>query len=500
MSDLLNDFKETLQHHRLITPGSPVVIGVSGGPDSVALLHLFLRLSREWQLELHVAHLHHGIRGAEADADAAFVADLAARWNLPCHIGHCDVPALARQEHLALEEAARRQRYAFLARVALQHHASTIAVAHHADDQAETVLMHLLRGSGPAGLRGMAPATPLSTYRLLPLPPEDRARLTLIRPLLFTPRAAIIAYCAEHGLETRQDSSNLNTTFFRNRLRHEVLPYLAQLNPRISARLCALAEVIRADYDLLEDLTQQAWERLLLDATADALTFDLAGFRSLPLALQRALIRKAAYHLVPTLRDVDFVHVEAARQIALYGATGQEATLPRGLLWRLDYDRIILSTGQPSASSPAWPHLDPGTRLDLTLPGRFALPDGWVLTLDPLPAWDETVIRTNPDPFSAYLDAAALHPPLVLRTRRSGERFWPLGLEAESDLGDFLIKAKVPARRRATLPLLCSGDTILWIPGVRLSAQARVTPATRHVVKCTLHNPSQTEDPAWPNT
>jgi len=501
MSDLLPQFQQTLQRYHLVSPGSRLVIGVSGGPDSVALLHLFLRLRAAWQLELHVAHLHHGIRGAEADADATFVADLAARWGLPCTIERCDVPALAREERLTLEEAARRQRYAFLARVALRQEARSIAVAHHADDQAETVLMHLLRGSGPAGLRGMAPATPLSAYRLLSLPPAARSGLTLIRPLLFTPRAAIQAYCAEQRLTTREDSSNQDPTFFRNRLRHEVLPYLARINPRIAARLCALAEVVRADYELLESLAQQAWDSLLLPGEADnTLSFDLIGFRALPLALQRALIRRAAYHLRPTLRDVDFTHVEAALHIATNGITGQQATLPRGLLLCVEYERLVFREAGAPRPPASRPWLEAGRQLELSVPGRFILPNAWVLTLEPLATWDRADISANPDAFTAYLDADALRPPLILRTRQPGDRFWPLGLAADTNLGDFLVKAKIPTSWRPTLPLLCSGATILWIPGVRLSEQARVTPTTCHVVKCTLYPMSNAEETAWPNT
>ncbi len=486
MSDLLRTFEETLQRYQLLTPGSRVIVGVSGGADSVALLHLFTRLRATWRLELHVAHLHHGIRGAEADADAAFVADLATRWGLPSTIERLDVPALARQEHLALEEAARRHRYAFLARVALQQQATAIAVAHHADDQAETVLMHLLRGSGPAGLRGMAPRTPLSAYRVLPLPPEARQGLTLIRPLLFTPRAAIDAYCAAFDLPTRSDSSNQDTTFFRNRLRHEVLPYLARLNPRIAQRLCALAEVVRADYELLDSLAQHAWDSLLRAAHPDALSFDLTGFRALPLSLQRAIIRRAAYTLHPTLRDVDFTHVEAAVRIATTGETGQQATLPRGLVLRLGYDQLTIAHADARPLPDDRPFLEPGTLLPLTLPGQHDLPHGWTLTLTLLPTWDLHNIRTNPDPFTAYLDADALRPPLTLRTRRPGDRFAPLHLGADVNLGDFFVRAKIPAPWRDALPLLCSGDTILWIPGIRLSDQARVTPSTHSVVKCSL--------------
>ena len=189
MSDLLREVRDFIRRHDLLRVGEGVVVGVSGGPDSLCLLHLLLRLREEYQLQLHVAHLHHGARGEEADADAAFVADLAREWGLPATLAREDVPAITRQHKLAFEEAARRVRYAFLAHVAGRVGATKVAVGHNADDQAETVLMHFLRGAGLAGLRGMRPATPLSEYRLLPqtgrfsLP--DRLPV-LIRPLLGT--------------------------------------------------------------------------------------------------------------------------------------------------------------------------------------------------------------------------------------------------------------------------------------------------------------------------
>ena len=249
------------QRYRLFNPGETVVVGVSGGPDSLCLLHLLRRLAPELRLWLHVAHLHHGLRGAEADADAAFVAELADCWGLPCTVGRIDVAALAREAGLSLEEAARQARYRFLAEVAEAGGASTLSVGHNADDQAETVLMHFLRGSGAAGLRGMLPRTPLDDYRLFPAEDGDLGdslslsgprvavspRLHLVRPLLAIPRTDIESYCAEYRLAPRFDRSNEDTTFFRNRLRHELLPILAAVAPSLGvpAQLllipCALA-------------------------------------------------------------------------------------------------------------------------------------------------------------------------------------------------------------------------------------------------------------------
>jgi len=235
--DLLTQVMETIEEYGLLVRGEPVVVGVSGGPDSLCLLHVLKHLAPGYGVTLHVTHLEHGIRGEESEADAQFVAGLAHRWGLPVTVEHADVPRLAEEEGLAPEEAARRARYGFLARVAGQIGASRIAVGHNADDQVETVLMHFLRGSGLAGLRGMLPLSPLGELRLgaalrdSPLAGE----LRLIRPLLEVARPAIEAYCRSRGLQPRFDRSNLDTTYYRNRLRHELLPMLEGYNPNIRA-------------------------------------------------------------------------------------------------------------------------------------------------------------------------------------------------------------------------------------------------------------------------
>lgn len=485
---LLRDVQDYSRQRRLLEAGERVVVGVSGGPDSVTLLHILKTLPLH--LTLHVAHLHHGMRGAEADADADFVAALAAEWGLPCTIERADVPAVARREKLPLEEAARRVRYAFLGQVAQQVGTHKIAVGHNADDQAETVLMHLLRGAGPAGLRGMTPLTHLRDYHLLTSPTDFAPELALIRPLLATPRAAIERYCQEHALETRFDLSNLDTTLFRNRLRHEVLPYLADINPRIAQRLQYLAEVVRADYDLLQEFVSVAWDALLLEAHDDALIFDLRNWRAQPLATQRALIRCAAYTLRRTLRDVDFVHVEDAVRVALTGDTGAEATLPRGLRLTVGYTTLTVADQRALNLPPEQPWLAPGVSMPLPIPGALELPDGWTLQTQPASHWDLAAIAENRHPLIAWMDAAVLADAPCLRTRRPGDRFCPQGLGgAEVSLSDFLITAKVPRAWRDHLPLLEAGGRLLWVAGLRLSEKALVRPDTADVVALRFQGP-----------
>jgi tRNA(Ile)-lysidine synthase len=496
--DVLRRVRRTIDDHSLLGRGDRIVVGVSGGPDSLCLLHVLLRLREAYGLRLYVAHLHHGARGADADADAEFVSGLAAEWGLPVAIEHRDVPALVREHRLAFEEAARRVRYAFLAQVADEVGGRRIAVGHNADDQAETVLMHFLRGSGPAGLRGMLPATPVTDYRMLELPEindagskkQDSCTLhpascIIIRPLLDVPRADIERYCAEHGLKPRFDRSNLDTTYFRNRLRHELLPLLEIYNPNVRARLCHTAAVVAADYELLEQLQEQAWGDTVQEQREAAVVFDRAAWRALPVALQRSVLRRAVYRLRSSLRDVDFVHVEDARRVGLSGETGAQATLPGGLALSVGYDALTVGDAGDAGPPPDEPLLWCDEPLVVQVPGTTALPQSdWVLRAELLEQWDLEQIVDHPDPWMAYLDMDALVEPLVLRRRRRGDRFRPQGMGGHSvKLSAFLINRKVPRAWRDHVPLLVAGDEIVWVCGRRVTTGVVVKANARQVAR-----------------
>ena len=502
----------------LLAQGEHVVVGVSGGPDSLCLLHCLCSLQAEFDLCLHVAHLHHGLRGAEADGDADFVWDLAADWRLPCTVERADVSTLARQEGLAIEETARRARYAFLARVALATGARTIAVGHNADDQTETILMHFLRGSGLAGLRGMLPLTPLQDYRLLhtsdpqsPAGPSTHYPIFLIRPLLGITRAQIEAHCQSHRLQPRFDRSNLDTTYYRNWLRHDVLPLLARHNPNVSEVIRRSARVITDDYALLRAELETVWPGVLLEEVlGDApqisgahpdlagagvgnrpqaggrIIFDLGAWRALPTSLQRSTLREAIHRLRRTLRNINFLHVENALLVARDGTTGDQATLPSGLVLTLGYDRFTVGEAGAVEPLPDWPLLAPGTALlPVAIPGDTPLPNSdWLLRAELL---DRSSLpsgwETNRDPWRAFLDAGAAGVELWLRTRRRGDRFQPQGMGGHSTkLGDFYTNQKVPRAARDRLPLLDAGGQIFWVCGWRVDRQVKLGESTEQVL------------------
>jgi tRNA(Ile)-lysidine synthase len=486
---LLAAFRAAIEEPGVLAPGDSVVVGVSGGADSMALLHLFTRARASLSLRPYVLHVNHQIRKEEAAADARFVEAVCAEWGVPCRIESVDVPSQAARRRLSLEEAARQARYTALAGEAERIGAGVVAVAHNADDQAETVLMHFLRGSGLAGLRGMLPVTNLGDYHLLRPPARP---LKLIRPLLAIPREAIEAYCRAHGLQTRLDSTNLDATYFRNRLRHEIIPLLEGINPNLWAVLGRTASVAAADYEVLDRLADDAWESVAFPAAGERVAFDLGRWRALPLALQRAAIRRAVWLIRESLRDVSFEQVEGAVRVATGGGTGAEATLPGGLMLRVGYDRLDIGPVDARPAAPDWPLLEPGTVIPLGGPGAVALPgSGWRFTLDPYGGardglgWEALLA----DPWAAPLDAGQLGSDLALRTRQPGDRFRPQGVGGSQKVSDFMINQKIPAAWRDHLPLLASGGEIAWVCGWRVDERFAVGAETSEVWVARLVNP-----------
>ncbi len=487
--DLLQHVTAFCAEHQLIATGDTIVVGVSGGPDSLALLTLLRQMALDFNLTLHVAHLNHGLRGPDADADAAFVAHMARQWQLPITIEKINVAALAEQKKQTLEEAARYARYAFLHRVARRIHAPKIAVGHNANDQTETVLFHLLRGTGIAGLGGMLPATRLTGYA----PPESATLQKpspplLIRPLLNTPRDEIETFCNAHSLTPRIDHSNQDQAFFRNRIRHELLPLLETYNPNIHQALRRTASLVAADNAFLDEETERAWRLTVKAGVAHAVIFDWQDWQPLPLAMQRRVLRKAIQQLSKTTRNIDFAPIEQARCLLHSGRTGSQLSLPHGLTLVLGYNTFTLATSHYTPPAPTFPHLATNTSVSIVVPGNTPLSEAggrWYIQttlLDPRHLSADDLSRHIP--WQAYFDAAAVGQTPTLRTRRPGDRFAPYGLNGHTQrLKKYMIDQKIPAHQRASIPLLVSkAGEICWVCGWRTSHHSRVTPDTRHVL------------------
>lgn len=462
-----------------LPPDSCVLVGVSGGPDSLCLLHVLRTIQTELGLTLHVAHLDHQLRGAESAADADFVAATAQAWGIPATITAIDVQAYARTHRLNLHDAARIVRYRWLADVALALGAQAVAVAHTADDQAETLLMHLLRGAGSAGLRGMRPLVAWDEWagvrgQRTYLPSSVRSSSVgpaLIRPLLTTTRAEVEAYCQEHALQPRRDPTNVDLQHTRNRIRHELLPLLKTYNPQIIAALGRTAQIAVDEHTFLQQALDAAWPGLV-HVDLNSVAFDSAAWHALHPALQRLALRRAHTQLASNA-TLSWERLEQARQAV--GQPGRRIELPgRVQLVTKSYSGFALvRAGHQRAL--IGPQLA-ADELALPTAGTLELGHGWHIIVEPrAPA-------APGSPWQIALGTDLLPAPLVLRRRRAGDRIALSAGRGHRRLQDAFVDAKIAQPLRAAWPILVSGEVVVWVPGVRADPAYVATPGSHQVL------------------
>ena len=472
---MLEHIRNVTDNFCQIDPGELLLVGVSGGPDSLCLLDALYCLG----YKLIVAHLDHGLR-PESGGEAENVAALAASRNLPFVLEQADVAGFANQQGMSLEEAARTLRYRFLFQQARQNQAQAVAVGHTADDQVETTLMHLLRGTGLGGLRGME-------WRSLPNTWDTE--IPLVRPLLGTWRQQIVAYLETRQLQANLDASNQDRRFYRNRLRLELIPFLEELNPGARQRIWRMAEVLGEEDKLLDSLVDAAWKDCFAESGPGYLAFDGAGLLACPLAIQRRLIRRGIAALRPGLRNIDFAAVERALNFLQAPTRTSRLDLAAGLRLELQENRLWIAAWEAELTGQNQPQIDPQLALTLETPGEVLLPGGWQLSAERL-NMDEAVRQqalTNVDPYQCWLDAGSLGLPLGVRARRAGDRFCPLGMGGHSmRLSDFMINFKLPRRMRSRWPLVVDGNQIVWVPGFRGCDPAAIRAGTMKVVHISL--------------
>ncbi len=457
-----------------LDPAQPVLAGVSGGPDSLCLLDVLHAAG----YRVIVAHLNHQLR-PEANLEAASVAEHARTLDLPFITDLADVRGYAEEYGLSLEEAARTLRYRFLFMAARTHTAQAVAVGHTADDQAETVLMHFLRGAGLAGLKGME-------YRTL-LPVFD-PRIPLVRPLLSLWRSDTESYCRERGLRPHFDASNADQAFFRNRLRHALLPELKKYNPRFKESLLRMVQVLQGDYSLLQEVLEAAWKEVVVETGDGWIAFDQSRLIELSPALRRNLIRRAAELLRPDSRDFGFEALNRAKAFAESPA-GKQIDFVNGLYFFTESGRAYLAAYEADLPSAQWPQVS--SQLSV-IDNQCELGNGWILAVESAPL-DTDYWSLNTDNWTAWLDADLAGSSLTVRPRRTGDCFQPFGMESGSvKLSDFFVNVKLPRRARTQWPLVCIGEKIAWVPGFRLAHQFRVTEGTKRVLHLKIKRLLQT--------
>lgn len=417
-----------------------LLVGVSGGPDSLCLLHLLTRVAPKTGVTLHVAHLDHALRPESAE-DATFVERIALEWGIAATV---ERRPLAKPS----EDAARKVRYRFFADIAKTVGAAAVAVGHTAGDQAETVLLHLVRGSGLTGLAGMSPDTEIQGLRI-------------VRPLLSVHRAETLAYCQRHGIAFLEDPSNRSPKFTRNRIRSELLPLLRELNPRIENALLRLAGIAQDE--------EEFWQWFLSERRSDSPRLSRQTLDPLPRAAQTRLLIEA--HRGLTDEFLEATHIHSLLDL-LKAGTGKQLSLPGGIQAETEADALVLRAG-PVAKPPSW---SPTT---LRVPGE-TIAGPWkvvcAFTSPALPA----------EPWSVVIDIDQSGSDLTLRPRHPGDRYRPTGMPAPKKLQDILVDAKVPRRLRDTVPILEGPSDILWVGSQRVAEEAKVTDHTSTALQVRL--------------
>lgn len=433
----------TIEHYKLLPTNQTLIIGVSGGTDSLALLHIIVQLRAELGIQLHIATLNHGIRGQDSEADVQFVKQIADQWHISYTAGYTDVPHLSEKENIGIEDAARQARYQFLAEVAQQQGAKYVAVAHHADDQAETILMHIIRGSGLKGLRGMGLSVPM------PYNPQ----FILIRPLLHTTRKDLEQYCMENQLSPRHDVTNDDIHYQRNFIRHEVVPRLRQINPNVQASFIRLGEIVEVEDDYLASQVESV---VMLHVIQEQRrwTLKLDIFRTLHPALQRRYLLQAFDHLTVTAISLESAQVSRAIEWFMQAQVGTEMDLGQGLRLRLGYEDLYMEYKYDPIDTENYRLIPSDTHIVLSAPSRLNLNGLQISVSLDKPSGDESNVSI-PLPRDA---------PLVLRTRRAGERFQPTGMNGHSKkVKEWMIDRKIPRQLRDQIPLISTNDQIIAI-------------------------------------
>jgi tRNA(Ile)-lysidine synthetase-like protein len=450
-----------IERHHLLKPGQELLVGVSGGADSQCLLHVLVSLG----YRPIVAYYDHGLRPNSRD-EAQFVAGLAARLDCKFVPGSAPPGALAEQPDGSIEAAARRARYRFFAAAAVENSVNTIATGHTADDQAETVLLHLLRGTGPAGLRGMLPATDLEAWRMLP----GGNGLRLVRPLLSESHAAAVDYCEEHGLSIQDDPTNLDLRFTRNRIRHELLPWMESFNPRFRMALNRLAAIIVDDVALIEDQVDQARSDVVTGSRAGRIELSVPAFTRVPPAVQRSMLRRIAAELTGADIECSMEQVERLREYAL-DSSRPRALQFSGLIRAEDAGSKILLTHSGEYDAAAlYPQTIEDKPTRIAVPGILALQAGWQLCSSlQQPGEDLAGWLESGWPNRVVLNADLAASELTLRNRAPGDRLRLFGSAGTQKIADLMIDRKVPLQARALWPLVAAGDEIIWVPGLARS-------------------------------
>jgi len=474
LSNLLKTVEKTISAYGMLKPKDSVVIGVSGGPDSVALLHVLFLIAPRFSIKLGVAHLNHCLRRNDSDKDAQFVEVLAKKYDLPCYTHKKDVRKYRIENKLSIEEAARRVRYTFLNDIANTMQYNKIAVGHHSDDNAELILMNLFRGSGTQGLSGIPP---LRDHKI-------------IRPLIKLNRSEIMDFLSRNKLEYVSDTSNMDTKYFRNKVRHDLIPLLkTAYNPKISETLNRLSYIIRSEEEWIDDVVHPFYEKTVLDVQENYISLSVSMLNQYHPALQRRIIRMTIEKIKEDLRRIRFIHISSVIGLLEKRSTYGNLDLPDHVRIQRDQDALYVFKEKHIFSDVSEKHINSDT---FTFEYQIEkLESVFIREIGADIKFTEMRMQKVPDyrntgQHTSFFDKDTLSFPMVIRNFRPGDAFQPLGVGGTQKVKKFFIDKKVSRRDRIKCPILLSRGKIIWVVGHRIDESVKVTPSTRNVLKVEL--------------
>ena len=442
-----------LKQRNLLPAGEKILLAVSGGADSVALLYIFHKL---YPNSIHIAHINHQLRGSGALKDEEYVKSLADKFNLPITIESVNVKAYAKENKLSIETAARTLRLAALCRIADEINYRFIATAHHKNDNAETVIHRMLRGTGFKGLAGIRPKTIISGK-------------TFIRPLLRLTRSQLEEYLNNQNISWQSDHTNLDCRFTRNRIRHKTLPYLEKNTPNLVEHIWSLSQHCAILSNNIEKGTHIAQQTCIISKDKTQIIFDPAKYLKQPQPIQVELIQLALTHLNCGLQNFTSEHYNKIIEFAKSSRPGKTLTVPGKIKITKGSDKLFITAGSQKPDAVQ-------KEIILSIPGKNLFAD-WQIETEILSTDKLNIenIRKKKDNLVEWFDFEQIKPPLIVRLRRTGERFKPFGLGVSKRIGKFLTSSKIDPDNRKDVFVVCDSQKILWLAGVRRSSQAVIT-------------------------
>lgn len=468
---LLNKFQEFIKNNSLVNSGEKILLSISGGPDSLTMLDLFNRIKDDYSLKLVVFHLNHQFR-REAAAEAEFVRNFCAKLGIKSIIESFNVPALIEKENMSPEEAARKIRLKLLSEKCQSLSIKKVAIAHNKDDQVETILFNIFRGTGLKGLTGIAPVSEIFG-------------LKIIHPLIDISREQIENYCHQRNLKPRRDPTNEETIYTRNKIRHHIIPYIEkEINPAVKKAVSRTAEILRDEDDYLNREIKEIKDKIIIEESCGRYMLSIPLLAEMHTAIRKRIIRWLIFDLKDAPRNLYYEHVEAVENLLIEGSTGNKLDLADNIKVKRVYDKLIIKKGM-------FNNVDIDFQFKFPVPGKIKLPDDNILSAEIIAAGDDKQWQPLLDKKEmCFCDARNIKLPLAVRTRKDGDRFYPLGMRGQKKIKDFFIDEKIPVEVRNRIPIIVDNkDRIIWITGLRMDNRFKIKDETEKIIKLYYKKP-----------